>query len=49
MVIQQLKKTYKMKFKEVESFGAQLDYQALSQKQVDSIIVYTTDGRIPEE
>ena len=43
-----IEKTYNMKFKEVKSFGAQLDYQALSQKQVDSIIVYTTDGRIPE-
>jgi osmoprotectant transport system substrate-binding protein len=43
-----IKETYKMKFKAVESFGAQLDYQALSQKQVDAIIVYTTDGRIPE-
>ncbi len=43
-----IEETYKMNFKAVESFGAQLDYQALSQKQVDSIIVYTTDGRIPE-
>ncbi len=43
-----IEKTYNMKFKNVESFGAQLDYQALSQKQVDSIIVYSTDGRIPE-
>ncbi len=43
-----IKDTYKMNFKEVKAFGAQLDYQAISQKQVDAIIVYTTDGRIPD-
>ncbi|WP_169306546.1 glycine betaine ABC transporter substrate-binding protein [Cohnella pontilimi] len=42
-----IKEKYNMKFKDVKAFGAQLDYQALSQKQVDAIIVYTTDGRIP--
>jgi osmoprotectant transport system substrate-binding protein len=43
-----IEETYKTNFKAVETFGPHLDYQALSQKQVDSIIVYTTDGRIPE-
>jgi osmoprotectant transport system substrate-binding protein len=43
-----IKETYKMNFKDVKAFGAQLDYQAISQKQVDAIIVFTTDGRIPD-
>ncbi|WP_219835381.1 glycine betaine ABC transporter substrate-binding protein [Paenibacillus sp. R14(2021)] len=42
-----VQKTYNMHFKEIKTFGFQLDYIALTKKQVDSIVVYTTDGRIP--
>jgi len=43
-----LKNAYQLKFKSIKSMDPGLMYQALRQKDVDVIMAFTTDGRIPE-
>ncbi len=42
-----IKKNYEMQFKQIKAIEPSLMYSALYNREVDTILAYTTDGRIP--